>query len=128
MKVLGPFCPVNRARVFTNYKVNEILFKDLKPEIVSGPNGNRSAYTTWKKQYKRSGDMKDWNKIALQSQQIIDDVELCIASNPDYFVGIVGYNKDNVLDTFQLLYTPPASEPVSTIPLVDAREFTNDVY
>lgn len=128
MKVLGPFCPVDKARVFTNYKVNEILFKNLKPEIVSGPSGKRSAYTTWKKQYKRSGDMKDWNKIAMQSQMIIDDVEICIKANPDYFVGIVGYNTDNILDTFQLLYSPPASEPVSTIPLVDPSELTNDVH
>ncbi len=111
MTTLGPFCPIVKSRVKASYKVNEILFKNLRPSIVMGGNGTMSAYKPWKENYSRFADCEGWNSVAKQANTIFDDIDQCVEVNPNMYVGIVGYDEWNAVEVFQLVHTPAPVDP-----------------
>lgn len=126
---LGPYCPVNKLQLKSAVRVHEVLFNRQRPSIQYSPNGNLMTYKQFEGAKKIDRIATNWNDVNKLTEIIIKDIEKCVELNPDYYVSIVGQDDHGSALSMHVLHSPPlASSSMCAVPLVDAKDFTNDVY
>ena len=90
-----------------NIQVNEMIFKNITPSIQLSSNGNLLSYRPW-----REGPIKwrqgptDMHALVKQRDATIDDVMTCVKANPDLYVSLVGYDKNNAVQCLYVISSP----------------------
>lgn len=88
-------------------RINEMLFfKQVRPTVQLSPNGNLQSYHHWKPPSRTKPRPVDWKDVQKQTDVLMTDIDNCIKRHPDHFVGLVGYNDDDVVDCMYMVYNP----------------------
>ena len=99
-----------RPRAIILSKVNEIVCNRLRPVISTSRDGKPDSFSIWNDRYKSKHALKSWTEYARQSKDILIDIEDCINEDMKRFVGLSGYDIDNDLDRFYMIYKPHSTQ------------------
>jgi len=95
-----------RPRAVLLSRVNEMAYTHVRPVIATSKNGKPGSFSIWSKRYKSRQTLRNWVNWSKQSQDILVDVEDCINEDMQRFVGLVGYDLDDDIDRFYMVYKP----------------------
>jgi len=95
-----------RPRAIILSRVNEMVYTNIRPVIKTSRTGKPGSFSVWEDRYKTRQRLKGWVEYANQTQQIVSDLEECISKDISRYVGITGYDLDNDVDRFYMVYKP----------------------
>lgn len=95
------------TRRITKIRINTMVYNNIRPSIYVSNTGEPGSFSCWNKQYNTSLEMSDQIEIEYQAEVFACDIEKCIAANPNLFVGMVGYDKYDYIDSFFMVHKPP---------------------
>ena len=87
-------------------RTNGLVYNNIRPTIYVSKTGQVGSYTCWNKNYNNMQELKGQLDISKQTEVIIFDIEKCISTYENSFVGIAGYDQYDNLDTFYLVHKP----------------------
>lgn len=106
------------ARRVTKTRTNTMVYNNIRPAIYVSKTGEPGSFKCWNKQYNIIKELNDQIDISRQSEVFVCDIEKCIASNLDSFVGMVGYDSYEYIDSFFMVHKPPM---VCDVPIPDTH-------
>jgi len=87
------------ASYITNgVRVGKLLFNGLRPEVYLSHTGSLRSMRPW--------DIKTSTLAVKNVELVMKDIDLCVKENPDYFVSVMGFNKDEVVEQMYLVHSP----------------------
>lgn len=95
-----------KPRAIILSRVNEMAYTQVRPVIATSKNGKPGSFSPWSKRYKSRQTLNNWVNWSKQTQDILVDIEDCINEDVQRFVGLVGYDIDDDIDRFYMVYKP----------------------
>ena len=96
---------LSAKRTFAS-KVNTMVYTNLRPAVCVSKTGKPGSYICCEKPYKVKDELNSQTDIPEQTQVVLKDVEECIEYNPTKFIGIIGWDEYNYVNTFYLIHKP----------------------
>ena len=87
-------------------RVNTMVYTNIRPAVCVSKTGKPGSYICCNKQYKVKEELNNQTDIPEQTQLVLKDVEECIEYNPTKFVGVVGCDDCQYIDSFFLVHKP----------------------
>ena len=103
----NPCVPVSMQQLKASVRINEMFFNQVRPTVMVSPSGSLDTFRPWSgKKFNKKTRAANWQQVQKQTEVLMVDIEKCIESNPDYFVSLVGFNDDEVVDCMYLMHSP----------------------